>query len=419
MRIPHLSNARVIRFSTFPAGVAIFVAPFWASAGLRGAMLLLAGAAILFAHLRSGQLKQLLPPEKMLGVAVVIWLVAVSIWSLLGPSPMESLSVVKRDILTTVLAFLVFYSLTRTRVDLMRWIAILTAGLVILTGTVILDSNDPRAFGPAREYVDVGWLSTWLVTVAPLFAVLMFPPRPQRGSATILLTIGLSCLLSSAWLSGNRMVWICFAAIVVVSAAIASRGRKSERDRMRSYFVVAGLLVVIGLLMAASMQFRADAEAPGGAGSVAMLVQDSRAHIWRVAWEMIRERPLLGYGYSNPDLPVVFAAHFDPGWRHLYWHAHNVVLNYLLQMGITGAAALLFLFAALARTFVARARLGALARLGGYCGIALVIAVMLRNSTDDFFSRHAIQFFGAFAGMLLGIAIRRPPLAEGAARKRR
>ena len=72
-----------------------------------------------------------------------------------------------------------------------------------------------------------------------------------------------------------------------------------------------------------------------------------------------------------------------------------------------------FLFAALFWVFIKRVRAGALARLAGYCGIALVIGVFLRNSTDDFFSRHAVQFFGAFAGMLLGLGTHRAPLASG------
>jgi len=296
----------------------------------------------------------------------------------------------------------------------MRWIAILTAGLVILTIMVIAEPTDPRAPGPARAYVDVGWLTTWLVMVAPLLVVLMFPPRPQRRRAMLLLSMALPCVLWSAWLSGNRVVWVCFAVIVVISAAIVNQGGKSAPDRIRSSLMVAGLLALIGLFMAASMQFRADAGAPGGAGSVAFMLQDSRAQIWRVAWEMIRERPLLGYGYSNPELPDVFAAHFHSEWRHLFRHAHSVVLNYMLQMGVTGVVVILFLFAALGWAFITRVRAGALARLAGYCGIALVAGVFLRNSTDDFFSRHAVQFFGAFAGMLLGLATRRPPLASDA-----
>ena len=122
----------------------------------------------------------------MLRIAVAVWLVSASIWSLLGPSPMERLSVVKRDILTSVLAFVVFYALTRTRADMMRW--------------------------------------------------------------------------------------ICYAFVVLVSAAIAKRDLHSWRDRTQFVVVVAGLLVVFGLFMGASMQFRAEAEAPDGAGAVILFL---------------------------------------------------------------------------------------------------------------------------------------------------
>jgi O-antigen ligase len=276
---------------------------------------------------------------------------------------------------------------------------------------VIFEGSDPRAPGPARVYVDVGWLTTWLVMVAPLLAVLMFPPPSQRRNAMLLMTLGLPCLTGLAWLSGNRVVWLCFAVIVVISAAIARRDRPSSRDRTRALLIAAALLAMIGLFLAASMQFRAETEAPGGPGQMAFMLQDGRGQIWRVAWDLIRERPFLGYGYSNPEFADLFAAHFEPEWRHLYRHAHNVVLDYMLQMGVTGAVVVVFLLGALLRVFVLRARLAALARLGGYCGIALVVVVILRNSTDDFFTRHALQFFAAFVGMLLGLATRRPPLS--------
>lgn len=410
MRLAAIRNQRLIQFAIIAAGAAMFFAPFRSSAGLRGGLLVLAGAAILWAYSRAGQLRLLLPPDKMLGVAVAVWLATTSIWSLLGPSPVESLSVVKRDVLTTALAFFVFYALTRTRADLLRWVCILTSGLVVLTVTIIVEQTDPRASGPARLFGDVGWLSAWLVMVAPLLVVLAFTTPPHRRTAIVLLMVALPCLIAAAWLSGNRMAWICFASTVLIAAGIAKRGRNFPRNRSHSLIVAAILLLMIGLFMVSSMQSRAEAEVPGGAGPVALVLHDSRAQIWRVAWEMIREHPYIGYGYNNPDIAKLFAAHFDPGWRHLLWHAHNVVLNYVLQMGATGAAVIIFLFVAALRAFVTRMRGDALARLAGYCGVALVVAVILRNSTDDFFSRHGAQFFGAFVGMLLGLGTRRPAL---------
>lgn len=402
-----------MRFATIAAGIAILVAPFRGSAGLRGAMLVLAGLAITLAFWRARQLRQLLPPYKALGIAVLAWLLGASLWSLASPAPLESLSVVKRDILTPLLACLVFYALTRTRADLLRWLGVLTVGLVVLTIMIVREPFDPRVNMQEADYVTVGVLSAWMVMLAPLFAGLLFAPRTSRVVALILLVVALPCLLLSAWLSGNRAVWVCFGSMLVVTIFIASRGRLIARAHRSSAVVAIGLLAVMVTLMIATMQFRAQTQAPNGTGPITFMLNDNRAPILRAAIDMIGERPWAGVGYANPELADALAARLDTQWLKDYvQHAHNVVLDHALQMGLTGAIVILGLFAALLWTFITRVPLGGLARLAGLCGVALVTGVFLRNMTDDFFSRHSVQFFGAAVGMLLGMATHRPPLTQ-------
>ena len=163
--------------------------------------------------------------------------------------------------------------------------------------------------------------------------------------------------------------------------------------------------------MIAALQFRAHTQAPDGTGPLTFLLHDNRAPILRVALDMIGERPWLGRGFDNPDIGDAFAARFDTPWfKNYVHHAHNVVLNYTLQMGVTGAVVILTVFATLTWVFITRVPQGGLARLAGLCGVALVAGIFLRNLTDDFFSRHTVQFFGAAIGMLLGLATHRPPL---------
>ena len=406
-----LSTPHLIRFASIAAGIAIFVAPFRASAGLRGAMLILAGLAIVFAYRRAGQLPTLLPPHKALGVTVLAWFLSASLWSFLSPSPLESLSVVKRDILTPILAFLVFYALTRTRADMMRWGCVLTAGLIVLTILIIRKPFDPLAAAQESDYVTVGLLTAWIVTLAPLLAVLLFAARPWRRRAMVLLVIALPCLLISAWLSGNRTVWVCFACMLVLPMLVATSERATSRIRTRSFVVVLLLLAVLVAFMIAAMQFRAQTQAPSGTGPLTFMLQDNRAPIFRAAIDMIGERPWTGRGYANPEIGETLVARLETPWLKNYvQHAHNVVLDYMLQLGVTGAAVIVALFAALGWVFYTSARLGGLPRLAGLCGVALVAGVFLRNMTDDFFFRHTVQFFGAAVGMLLGLATHRPPL---------
>ena len=409
---PARLTSHLLRFASIAAGIAIFVAPFRASAGVRGAMLVLAGLALLFVYRRAGHARFLLPHDMSLAIAVGAWLLSASLWSLLSPSPLESLSIVKRDVLTPMLAFMVFYALTRTRADLMRWISIIVAGLVVLTIMIIIEPFDPLATLQQSDYLTVGLLTTWIVTLAPLLAMLLFAGRRWRVRARVLLAVALPCLLVSAWLSGNRTVWVCFASMLLV-ALIGSTRSRGVTPR-RSAGVLAMLLALLALMLAlmlASMQFRANTQAPTGTGAFTFMLQDNRAPILRASAEMIAERPLAGLGYANPDMAGTFAARLEAPWLKNYvQHAHNVVLNHALQMGLIGALVILVLFAALAWTFASRVPVGGLARLAGVCGLALVTGVFLRNMTDDFFSRHTVQFFGAVLGMLLGLATRRSPL---------
>ena len=408
----YTSTPPLMRFATIAAGIAIFVAPFQRSAGLRGTMWVLAGLAILFTYWRAGKLEHLIPPYRALGIAALAWLMAATIWSFASPTPLESLGAVKRDILTPMLAFAVFYALTKTRADMMRWLWALTLGLLVLTIMIVIEPFDPLGGMQESHYITVGMLSAWIVMLAPLLALSLFANRRSRRSARVLLIVALPCLLLSAWLSGNRAVWVCFAGMLVVATLMATRGRLAALGHRRSSAVALVLLALMLSFMIAAMQFRARTQAPNGLGPLAFMLQDNRAPILRVTADMIAERPLLGYGYANAEIGAAFSARLESPWLKNYVrHAHNVVLDYALQMGLTGAIVILGLFAALAWTFITRVPLGGLARLAGLCGVALVVGVFLRNMTDDFFSRHSAQFFGAAVGMLLGLATHRPPLS--------
>lgn len=91
----------------------------------------------------------------------------------------------------------------------------------------------------------------------------------------------------------------------------------------------------------------------------------------------------------------------------MLWHAHNVVLNYGLSMGVPGMLALLLLIAALLREYARfwQAEDPGL-RMIGACGMVLVLGVFSRNMANDMFVRDAALLFWALNGMLLGLGRR-------------
>jgi O-antigen ligase len=134
--------------------------------------------------------------------------------------------------------------------------------------------------------------------------------------------------------------------------------------------------------------------------------QSERYRIWQFWTERIAERPLTGVGFGR-DLPHrIFEKPAE--WPDLFFaHAHNLVLNYGLQMGIPGILALLFLFGAMTREFWVMARLTDERHWEiGLAGLGLIVAVFSKNMTDDLFWRTDALVFWAFAGILLGYGAR-------------
>jgi O-antigen ligase len=401
-----------MRVAQFAAAIALLVAPFRSSAGLRGAMLLVAATALIVAHARRRQLSLLWPHSRLLGAILLIWVTAACISAMSTPDVFEALGAWKRDMLTPILGGLVFFAMTRNRADLLRWCQILLAGLAVLTVMVVREPFNPSVLSQNPAYLNVGWLTTWLVTLAPLFAVLLLSPVARRAESRLLLIAALACICIAAWMSGSRMVWLCFMAMLVLGMGLSLP--RVEAPMARRHAFIVGVLLLAGLLamLVITMQFRADTQSVVRADALSFVLHDHRNQIWREAIAMIMERPWSGFGYGNDAIGDLFSARFaDPWFREFIRQPHNVLLNQAMQMGLMGAVLMVAVFAALAGVFIRQLRQNsALARWAATCGLALVAGVLLRNLVDDFLSRHGVLVFGMACGALMGLAIRRPPL---------
>ncbi len=72
-----------------------------------------------------------------------------------------------------------------------------------------------------------------------------------------------------------------------------------------------------------------------------------RLIVWGMAWEGIKERPILGWGQEN--FPVVYSKHYNPelyGLEKWADRSHNIVLDWLVNAGFLGLFFYLSLFGA-------------------------------------------------------------------------
>jgi O-antigen ligase len=310
---------------------------------------------------------------------------------------------VKADVLWGVATMAIFYvAATRVTGGFDRLAGTTLGALAFWTALAIGIAGSALGWDANPFHRGEGAFATYLVTVAP-FAWLLGWPRPvgvRRGPrAWIVLGLLLALLVVTARLSENRIVWIAFAAGVVI--VVVAAPRTGARLPLAA---AAGLLVVgFGLLFADAAQERAQLVRPQDGSVASTIAEDPRLAIWSHATDRIRERPWIGHGYGLHILGREIGR--DTGDAKVR-HAHNLLASHWLQTGVVGLLLFVAMFVTVAARFVrfVRSRDVALARLGAL-GLAVIAGFAIRNLTDDFFLRANGKLLFAACALLLGAGV--------------
>ncbi len=384
------------RFARFCAAGCLLTAPFHASAGWRGGFLLLAALSIAVLCVLRRSASGLLPARRGLIIAIAWWVLATLLWSLaFSPGTWGEW---KRDVLTPALALPVFFVLTESRRDLIRWLWALTIGLVLLTFFLLHDPTDASEGMRQPWYGGVGSLSTWLVGLAAMLPWMAAEAGRER-SVRLMLLICLLFIPLCAYFTLNRTVWGCFAMML----CLYSLGNMVPPHTPRVRWVSALLTIVVGIAIFAGLAL-GSGQKRFDQNLVLQAEADPRPAIWHQSAAVIADKYATGLGFGISSLRERLIAHMpDKAIADRYGHGHNLLINYLLQMGVVGAATILALMAILLWSFMAIRLRGGSWEIAGLCGVLLVSGMFLRNMTDDFFNRHNALQFWALAGILLAM----------------
>jgi O-antigen ligase len=246
------------------------------------------------------------------------------------------------------------------------------------------------ASGILYYYPGPGVTSTLAVYGLP-FAMLLSGDRsrPVRYAGYV----SLGCILLVGLGTWNRMFWPVF----VASVAAYWLWQWPQYSPRRRKWSAAALLAL----------------ALAGAGMVAYLGQlrdptdySNRLRLQALSeWgSMVMATPPLGYGFGKRIIRSVQEGKLsreltsgDPSWRS---HAHNLLLNVSLQVGVVGLIVFCLLLASVLKEAY-RARDPARLRFGAAL-VALLVAMLAKNMTDDFMDNAVVVAFWAYAGILLG-----------------
>jgi O-antigen ligase len=371
-----------------PLAVFLFILPFPGTVTLR--LLALAGSLLVCAWswYREGY------PQVPARLALVLWGGFALLSLATAVDPAYTLGEIKNEIGYAMAAYLAFLTLTRTRADAQFLLGALILGSLALASIALWDSlsSDSPRWNEEGLAGGSGSYSTYLLALLPalLWAGGMLRLRHRWG-----LVAGLIALqLVVAVIAGQRQFWLVFALQVLVGLPLLrKRGFVHiSTSRMRAIGVLA---VVLSALVIVGATARRD---------TISLSEDPRLGMWPGVVARIIEHPLTGKGFGRETMKKAYPELRSRKYPEV-WHAHNLFLNYGMSMGVPGMIAALYLFFTLLRIFwnLSRADDRALA-LAGVCGVLLVMAVVVRNLTNDFFVRDLALLFWAIAGMLLGYA---------------
>ncbi len=341
-------------------------------------------------------------------------------WALLGVASVAwsvdrayTLGELRAELLYGALAFGVFFLAAACEAVRWRtwWIALVAGTALAMLGQVL---QDVLPFAISRHQVDggPGPYSTQLVLVMPVLFALAWPGPWGFGRGAWALALAMAVIGAAAFYTGNRIVWLAFAAQTCIAALAWRRLPSTDPKRMRGarrLIVWAG--VVVALAFVASLMERSERFFHHPTRVAASLETDLRPRIWSLAWKEFCGAPWLGHGFGREVLAPVFVPVTPPGQPEVR-HAHNTFLDVALELGVVGLAAYVAVLLALAGHYRSWLRNPALAPLG-MMGLALVAGFVVKNLTDDFLHRHNALLFWALNGMFLGLARRRAPFVAG------
>lgn len=181
--------------------------------------------------------------------------------------------------------------------------------------------------------------------------------------------------------TGTRGTFVgLVAGLSVMFAYLALFGTNSKKLRKYSLGAIAVVVLMVGGLVAArdSNFVKGNANLQRFA-SISLEDLTVRSAIWEVAWEGVKERPLLGWGQSNFNF--VFNKYYDPSlYAQEQWfdRSHDVFFDWLITGGFLGLLAYLSIFA--------------------YCGYYLFLRPLLNKDDESFTPVERAVLLGLLAG---------------------
>lgn len=368
---------------------AFFIAAVLSSntVSLRLILLLAGGTLALLVVVYDREAIRPLPPVWLAFALWAAWACLSLVWSV---DPDRTVKELRNEIVYAGVAFWMCYIAAQARDSPRVLLPIVGAAVLLLCAVSLYDFPQGLVRNGERLHGGSGNLSMIVLTALPCAAMAAWYGHGRRAWALRNASVTLLLLLcAAAYTTLNRTVWLGIAVELVLMGALVALREGLPSLRAKTFAALAIILTVsaAGLMTAVTQAEREKVS------------EDARLALWPAVVEHIKERPLIGYGFGRGQLRQPLYTQFD---NRLLWHAHNLFLETMVQLGLTGLVLLLILLGATVREGWRLARSSD--ALATACGIALlgvVAGMLIRNMTDMLWVRHNALVYWAVLGVLL------------------
>ena len=252
------------------------------------------------------------------------------------------------------------------------------AALAVRFVYLSVDPATPWAEGLYQYWPGRGVMSTLAILCLPLAAWLMASGERRWGAALMVLAVVAG---AQNW---NRMFWVASFVTLLVTLPMFRLPR-------HTLIVIAlvGVLVHTGgayyaANQASPVSSAKQADTPGQVVSETVKT-DVRWVLWQDWGRVAVETPLAGHGYGLRTTHQVGEPRL-PQWMAIgIFHPHNLFLSIFFQTGALGGLVFVITLADLLRRFYRWGRTSLAARQAALGGVAVIVALVAKNMTDDFF----------------------------------
>lgn len=384
-----------MRLFWFGLAIYLLVLPVRHTIAVRNIALALILVATVAHLLHRRQLPRLLLPGAWIayaGVALASLAYAIS--------PLDSFSEIRVEIFYAMVLFVIATTWAQrpgvlTGVGYL--LALANAAFVFTALTKVNLGSSPNTSQELTSFAKAGVNSNFIVTILPLLVHRAWQDwhRSQRflaGAIGILTVLDVIALL----ISFNRQSFIALGVGVLCGGALILRGHFTWR-RAAGF---AAALLFSASLAGWQLARRDYTVAPLDQIAHASVTKDPRWEIWRFSVDRIAEHPLTGGGFGRDVFDKLYPEFMADNPN--IWHAHNMILNKGIQMGLPGMLVFLYLWYCVAARFAMRFGRSVPDQALAITGLSIVAMVFTKNMTDDFFVRDMGQLFWLVIGVLMG-----------------